>query len=67
MSGIEKEREPLHLGNLPKFVVSGTATQITAEQIAKLEQSDDIENVNFNYFNFLINYFYLLKFIVKNK
>ena len=47
LSGIEKEREPLHLEKLPKFVVSGTATQITAEQIAKLEQSDDIENVNF--------------------
>ncbi len=47
LSGIEKEHEPLHLEKLPKFVVSGTATQITAEQIAKLEQSDDIENVNF--------------------
>ena len=47
LSGIEKEREPLKLEKLPKFVVSGTATQITAEQIAKLEKSDDIENVNF--------------------
>ena len=32
---------------MPKFIVSGTATQITAEQIEKLEQSDDYENVNF--------------------
>ena len=47
LSGIEKERETLKLEKLPKFIVSGTATQITAEQIAKLEQSDDIENVNF--------------------
>ena len=37
----------MKLEKLPKFIVSGTATQITAEQIAKLEQSDDIENVNF--------------------
>ena len=32
---------------LPKFIVSGTATQITAEQITKLEQSDDFDNINF--------------------
>ena len=47
LSGIEREREPLKLEKRPKFIVSGTATQITAEQITKLEQSDDIENVNF--------------------
>lgn len=47
LSGIEKERETLKLEKLPKFIVSGTATQITAEQIAKLEQSDDYDNVNF--------------------
>ena len=29
------------------FIVSGTATQITANQIKKLEQSDDYENINF--------------------
>ena len=47
LAGIEREREPLKLEKLPKFIVSGTATHITAEQIAKLEQSDDFENVNF--------------------
>ncbi len=43
----EDERARLKLEKLPKFVVSGTATQITAEQIAKLEKSDDYDNVNF--------------------
>lgn len=31
--------------NLPKFIVSGSATQITANQIEKLENSDEFENV----------------------
>lgn len=30
---------------LPKLVISGSATQITANQITKLEESDDFENV----------------------
>lgn len=47
LAGIEREKETLKLEKLPKFIVSGTATHITAEQIAKLEQSDDIDNVNF--------------------
>lgn len=47
LSGIEKEKQTLVLEKLPKFIVSGTATQITAEQIAKLEQSDDYNDVNF--------------------
>ena len=47
LSGIEKERETVKLEKLPKFIVSGTATQITAEQIKKLEKSDDYDNVNF--------------------
>ncbi len=47
LAGIEKSREPLKLEKLPKFIVSGTATNITAEQINKLEKSDDYENVNF--------------------
>lgn len=47
LSGIEKEREPLKLEKLPKFMVSGTATQITANQITKLEESDDYDDVNF--------------------
>ena len=29
------------------IIISGTATQITAEQIVKLEQSDDYDDVNF--------------------
>lgn len=30
---------------LPKLVISGSATQITANQITKLEESDDFENI----------------------
>ena len=47
LAGIEKESVNLSIGALPKFIVSGTATQITANQIIKLEQSDDFENINF--------------------
>ncbi len=47
LSGIEKEECSIKLEKLPKLIVSGTATNITAEQIAKLEQSDDYDNVNF--------------------
>lgn len=47
LAGIEKEEIKVHIGKLPKFIISGTATQITASQIKKLEQSDDIENINF--------------------
>ena len=40
--------EPQHFSKtipeLPKFVVSGSATQITANQIDKLDESDDFEN-----------------------
>ncbi len=47
LADIESEREILKLPKLPKLIISGTATQITAEQIRKLEQSDDYNNVNF--------------------
>lgn len=47
LSGIERERDSVKLEKLPKFIVSGTATNITAEQINKLENSDDYNNVNF--------------------
>lgn len=47
LAGIEKEVVNVSTGNLPKFIVSGTATQITANQIKKLEQADDYEDVNF--------------------
>lgn len=47
LADIEEEREVLKIPKLPKFIVSGTATRITAEQIQKLEQSDDYNNVNF--------------------
>jgi len=47
LSGIERERSAVKLEKLPKFIVSGTATNITAEQINKLERSDDHDNVNF--------------------
>lgn len=47
LADITNEREVLKVEKLPKFIVSGTATQITAEQIEKLEQSDDYNDVNF--------------------
>ncbi len=47
LAGTEKKHEPVKLEKLPKFIISGTATNITADQINKLEQSDDYENVNF--------------------
>lgn len=42
---IEKPEEvlPIKLPQLPKFIVSGSATQITANQINKFEQSDEFE------------------------
>lgn len=47
LAGIEKESTEVHIGNLSKLIVSGTATQITANQIKKLERSDDYDDVNF--------------------
>ncbi len=47
LSGLDREKTPVKLEKLPKFIVSGTATNITSEQITKLEQSDDYDNVNF--------------------
>lgn len=47
LADIESEKTNLKLPKLPKLIISGTATQITAEQIQKLEQSDDYDNVNF--------------------
>ena len=48
LAGVEKDlEEGVTIGNLPRFIVSGTATQITANQIKKLEKSDDHENINF--------------------
>lgn len=47
LAGVEKESMEVHTGQLPKLIVSGTATQITATQIKKLEQADDYEHVNF--------------------
>ena len=47
LAGIEKNNNSLCIGKLPKLIISGTATQITANQIKKLEQSDDYDNINF--------------------
>ncbi len=51
LAGLEKDTAggslSVSVGKLPKLIVSGTATQITANQITKLEQSDDYDNVNF--------------------
>lgn len=47
LAGIEKAENEISFGKLPKLIISGTATQITANQIAKLEKSDDFEDINF--------------------
>lgn len=47
LADIEAEKQTIKIPALPKLIISGTATQITAEQITKLEQSDDYTNVNF--------------------
>jgi uncharacterized protein YgbK (DUF1537 family) len=47
LADIENQPETIKIPKLPKLIISGTATQITAEQITKLEQSDDYDNVNF--------------------
>ncbi len=47
LAGVEKEDAEVKLENLPKLIISGTATQITANQIKKLEQSDEYEDINF--------------------
>lgn len=47
LAGVEKSSTEVHIGKLPKLIISGTATQITASQIKKLEQSDDYDDVNF--------------------
>ena len=48
--GAENEeyvRENLKLPVLPKFVVSGSATELTASQIKRLQENDDIDNTYF--------------------
>ena len=47
LAGIEKEGVEVSLDKKPTFIVSGTATQITANQIEKLEQSDEFDDINF--------------------
>jgi len=39
----KSENLPIKLPVLPKFIVSGSATQITANQIAKFEQNEEFE------------------------
>lgn len=41
----EEQRIIKTLPNLPKFIISGSATQITANQIEELEKSDYFENI----------------------
>ncbi|MBS5803182.1 MAG: four-carbon acid sugar kinase family protein [Brachyspira sp.] len=44
-SDFKSEHITKTLPELPKFVVSGSATQITANQIEKLEEADEFENL----------------------
>lgn len=45
LSDLESEHIIKTFPRLPKFIVSGSATQITANQIEKLENSDEYDNV----------------------
>jgi len=45
LSDIENSDTENHFPKLPKFIVSGSATQITANQIDNLDKSDDFDNV----------------------
>lgn len=43
----DEENKEIELPELPKFVVSGSATDLTASQIKRLQENDDIENSYF--------------------
>ena len=43
----EAPKENIQLPNLPKLVISGSATELTASQIKRLQENDDIENTYF--------------------
>lgn len=43
----EQEKEEVLLPSLPRLVVSGSATELTASQIKRLQDNDDIENTYF--------------------
>ncbi len=46
ISDIENDEDIIKtFPSLPKFIVSGSATQITASQIETLEKSDEFDNV----------------------
>ncbi len=45
LGSIKHHEDTLKLPNLPKLILSGSATQITAKQIERLEQSDDFSNI----------------------
>lgn len=43
----EQVKEEIQLPDLPRLVVSGSATELTASQIKRLQDNDDIENTYF--------------------
>ena len=43
----EQTKEEIQLPDLPRLVVSGSATELTASQIKRLQDNDDIENTYF--------------------
>ena len=45
LSDTEMENTEKHFPSLPKFIVSGSATQITAEQIENLDKCGDFDNI----------------------
>ena len=43
----EYEKKPFEIPSLPRLIISGSATQLAASQIKRLESDEDIENVYF--------------------
>ena len=44
LGSVKTHEEQVKIPNLPKLILSGSATKITANQIERLEQSDDFSN-----------------------
>lgn len=45
LGSIKNHEEQIKIPDIPKLIISGSATQITAKQIERLENSDDISNL----------------------
>lgn len=45
LGSIKNHEEPIKVPNIPRLILSGSATKITANQLTRLENSDDFSNV----------------------